>query len=850
MLAGPDPRKRIVALNAPRGGMLRVLLLIVALVPPPAHALQTTFVPLGSTWTYRDDGSNQGTAWRAPAFNDLGWSSGPAQLGYGDGDEATTVGFGPNASAKYVTTYFRRAFTVANAASYSTLTLRLLRDDGAVVYLNGTEVFRTNLPSGAVTSATLASAAIGGADETTLVTAAIPAGLLVEGTNVLAVEMHQSGGTSTDLSFDLDLVGATSATAVLRGPYLQRGTPTSVVVRWRTNVATASRVRFGTTLASLDQVKDDAALVTNHSVTLTGLSPATTYYYAVGTPSETLAGGDAAHAFTSAPPAGIAVPTRIWVLGDSGTANASQLAVRNAFRTFNTNRPPALWLMLGDNAYNDGTDAQYQAALFDVYGAELRGSVLWPTLGNHDAVSADSLAQAGPYYDMFTLPAAGEAGGVPSGTEAYYAFDYGNVHFVCLDSQESSRSPTGPMFTWLQQDLATTTAEWVIAFWHHPPYSKGSHDSDTESQMREMRERALPILETSGADLVLTGHSHSYERSMFLVGHYGLSSTLAPSMILDGGDGRPAGDGAYEKAAGGGDHDGAVYVVAGSSGQVDSGPLNHPAMFVSFSQLGSVVLDVDGSTLDARFVSSTGQVNDSFRIVKTGADCGNGVREGAEECDGADLGGGVCAHVGCSGGVPVCTASCTLDYASCTACAVCDGDGRCEAGESCTTCSGDCPSTPAAACGNGVCEAGNGEDCLSCPADCRGKQDGKTTGRFCCGDGAGQNPLPCSNSTCTSSGFTCTSSPRTASCCGDGACTGSETSCTCAVDCGAPPASELAGTTCRDGSDNDCDAVADCADANCAADATCAAPPCRAVGSACTVAGDCCSGSCRKKVCR
>jgi len=102
--------------------LLCVLLLAVALVPPSAHALQTTFVPLGSTWKYRDDGSNQGTAWRAPAFNDLGWPSGPAQLGYGDGDEATTVGFGPNASAKYVTTYFRRPFAVANAATYSTLT--------------------------------------------------------------------------------------------------------------------------------------------------------------------------------------------------------------------------------------------------------------------------------------------------------------------------------------------------------------------------------------------------------------------------------------------------------------------------------------------------------------------------------------------------------------------------------------------------------------------------------------------------------------------------------------------------------------------------------------------------------
>jgi hypothetical protein len=272
-------------------------------------------------------------------------------------------------------------------------------------------------------------------------------------------------------------------------------------------------------------------------------------------------------------------------------------------------------------------------------------------------------------------------------------------------------------------------------------------------------------------------------------------------------------------------------------------------MLVSLAQLGSVVLDVDGSVLDARFLSSTGQVTDSFRIVKAGAVCGDGLREGAEECDGTDLGGGACADVGCTGGTPTCTAACALDYATCAGCPACDGDGTCEAGESCTTCGGDCASSPGAACGNGVCEAGNGEDCVSCPTDCRGQQGGKPSGRFCCGDGGGVNPLPCSSATCTASGFRCTTVPTAPSCCGDGACTGAETSCTCAVDCGAPAGTELVGTTCRDGRDNDCDGAADCADTSCAADATCA-PTCGTLGAACTVASDCCSGSCRKKVCR
>ena len=151
----------------------------------------------------------------------------------------------------------------------------------------------------------------------------------------------------------------------------------------------------------------------------------------------------------------------------------------------------------------------------------LRKSVLWPVLGNHDAVSSNSQLQSGPYFDLFTLPGAGEAGGSSSGTEAYYSFDYGNIHFVALDSQGSSRTPGGDQLLWLDLDLSETTQDWIIAFWHHPPYSKGAHDSDVELRQVEMRENALPILESRGVDLVLCGHSHNYERSFLIDGHYG-----------------------------------------------------------------------------------------------------------------------------------------------------------------------------------------------------------------------------------------------------------------------------------------------------------------------------------------
>ncbi|MBI4602573.1 MAG: lamin tail domain-containing protein, partial [Planctomycetes bacterium] len=171
-------------------------------------------VARGSRWRYRDDGSDQGTAWRAPGFNDAAWKEGPAQLGYGDGDEATVVGYGPDANDKYPTTYFRRAFDVADASEVIGLTLRLVRDDGAAVYLNGVEaVPRSNLPAGDIGHRTYAEGPgvpVGGADESAFLELEVSPDLLVDGRNVVAVEVHQANATSTDLSFDLELAGLTA----------------------------------------------------------------------------------------------------------------------------------------------------------------------------------------------------------------------------------------------------------------------------------------------------------------------------------------------------------------------------------------------------------------------------------------------------------------------------------------------------------------------------------------------------------------------------------------------------------------------------------------------------------------
>ncbi len=581
-------------------------------------AITQILVAKGSTWRYKDDGSNQGVAWRAQAFDDRSWKSGRAELGYGDRDEATVVSYGADPKNKYVTTYFRQTFTVTDPTRYRNLILRLLADDAGAVYLNGNEVYRENLPGGALGYLTYA---VTTGIEGLFVQRNISPSMLVPGMNVLAIEVHQATQDSSDLSFDLELRG-TDGLVLTRGPYLQSGAPRRVVVRWRTDVPSDSRVRYGTSAANLFNTLDDPKVTTEHELVVTrNLIPNTKYYYSVGSTRDVLAGGDTEHFFVTPPISGPSKPTRIWVLGDAGLANTNVMAVRDAYATHADSRQTDLWLMLGDNAYDSGTDDQFQKAVFEMYPTLLRQTFVWPTIGNHETYHS-ATGEAETHLEVFTLPARGESGGVPSGTEKYYSFDFGNIHFVCLDSMSSNRQVGGAMLTWLASDLAANTRTWLIAFWHHPPYSKGNHDSDFEQEHIDMRENALPILERHGVDLVLGGHSHVYERSYLIDGHYGSSDTLTASMVKQAGSGRPNEEGGpYAKSSTGpGPNEGAVYLVTGSGAYTAPGSaLNHPAMYVGINELGSVMLDVDGLQLDGTFLRETGAVEDRFRIKKGSA---------------------------------------------------------------------------------------------------------------------------------------------------------------------------------------------------------------------------------------
>ena len=223
--------------------------------------------------------------------------------------------------------------------------------------------------------------------------------------------------------------------------------------------------------------------------------------------------------------------------------------------------------------------------------------------------------------------------------------------------------------------------------------------------------------------------------------------------------------------------------------------------------------------------------------------CGNGTIDAGEICDGGNLNGASCSTLGCTSGVLACDATCTgYDLTLCGGCPLCNSNGLCEAGEDCGGCPTDCPggTSSGGVCGNGVCEAGNGESCLTCAADCAGVQSGKPARRFCCGSGAGSNPVPCSDARCTTGGRSCTTIPVSPStyCCGDTTCDAAEACATCALDCA------LGFELCGNAIDDDCNGATDCADSACSGEPSCA---CQGAGQSCSVSSECCSGNCRTK---
>jgi predicted phosphodiesterase len=405
-----------------------------------------------------------------------------------------------------------------------------------------------------------------------------------------------------------------------RSVYLQVAAPDAMTLRWGTQQAAADTVVYGLTVDKLDMQRAETDATVNHRVRLTGLQADTRYYYRIQHQGKWLQ--SQAEWFVTSPAADKPRAARVWLWGDPGkdrekiTVRDSGLAWLQAHAK-QRNTYADLVITTGDNAYPSATNAQYQKEFFTPFQSILKNIPLWTVLGNHDA-------RRWTFYNLFDRPANGEAGGFSSGSEQYFSFDYGYAHFILLDNHHYDLSPQSPMLTWLKEDIRQTKGKWVIVFFHHPPYTGGTYDSDNEhhsrGRMKHTRENLVPVFEQLGVDMVISGHSHVYERSPLIHCHYALSNTFANWMVMNAGeqqDGLLQYTKAPQFAAG---MTGTMYMVLGSSGEGNKRNINHPALPFTSAKAGTIVLDIDEQSLTSRYITADGMEEDPFRIIKQPSD--------------------------------------------------------------------------------------------------------------------------------------------------------------------------------------------------------------------------------------
>jgi acid phosphatase type 7 len=403
-------------------------------------------------------------------------------------------------------------------------------------------------------------------------------------------------------------IAVESQTLLPLDPYIQMLGSDQAMIRWQDDAAERSILLFGTDPERLAWRAEEQQAAARHIFTLAGLTPDTVYYYAIADRHGINYAGPH-YWFQTAPIA--SRPLRLWVIGDPGQDGPPlRHALEGANRWLQANPRPNLaefdlLLTTGDNAYKSGKGQEFAENFFRPLAPWLRNTAVWPAYGNHDS-------RRNAFFDLFTLPQQGELGGVPSATPHYYSLDYGDLHLVMLDSEGSSLAADGAMARWLAQDLAANEKPWTIAIIHHPPYTHGSHNSDSWrdswGRMARVRENILPILERYGVALLLGGHSHSYERSHLLACHYGDSTTFDATRHLRDAGKRHGAALHYQQSANGG----MIHAVVGSTARLDGAPLNHPALPIGHLAYGSLMIDIDGDTLSGNFIATDGSAIDRF----------------------------------------------------------------------------------------------------------------------------------------------------------------------------------------------------------------------------------------------
>jgi len=391
-----------------------------------------------------------------------------------------------------------------------------------------------------------------------------------------------------------------------RQPYMVMQTQNSITIKWQTPKEEIGKINYSLVSGTLENSLHEKRATKKHSLTISNLHECVKYKYNVE--SKSLKIDNIGRGFKTLCKKEIA--QRLWVIGDSGERGNGQEGVyKQMLKYINHDfNKLNMWILLGDNAYRSGTQKQFNKDLFEPYKEVVKRFVPWAVTGNHDA-------RRWAFYDIWDFPKNAQSGGIASGTDEYYSIENGNLHIVMLDNEHPSLSKDGDMAKWLRKDLAHNKKPWVIVAFHTPPYSDGSHKSDSDynsgGRMKQMRENFVPIFDEFGVDLVLSGHSHGYERSKLIVNHLGKSDSfdVTKNVLQDNKS-------CYTKPFKKTKNSGTIYLVIGSSSKLDHATLKHPAMPYSFEKMGSVILEITPTLLSSKFLTIDGEIADEFVIKK------------------------------------------------------------------------------------------------------------------------------------------------------------------------------------------------------------------------------------------
>ena len=462
---------------------------------------QTQLINSGDIWKYLDDGSNQGTAWTAIGFNDAAWKSGPSMLGYStDGTDTvkTTVSYGSDPNNKYITTYFRKTITIADISKIISLSANIIRDDGIVVYINGTEVLRNNMPTGTITNTTFASTVLGDPSENYWNAFSLDASKLVAGNNEIAVEIHQANATSTDIMFDMKLT-ANVQTPVLnvnfrKGPYLIYPLDNSKMnVLWQVDTIAKSKIEWGvdTNYASGHDSTAEYGADHQHKYTISGLTADNKYFYRISMGSQK---------YTGSFKAGLSdndTKLSFFVWGDTRDNAANQSQITTSINNEIASNPEyqTFIMHVGDWVLADAESNWTNEFFNRSYPENLKLHANLPMMGvkgNHEG--------AGVVYQKY-FPYNYQSGGY------FYSYDYGPIHIACVD-QYVNYAAGSSQLTWLENDLKNSTKKWKFLVFHEPGYSAaGSHPNNTAVQ-----QLIQPLCIKYHASIVFCGHNHYYAR--------------------------------------------------------------------------------------------------------------------------------------------------------------------------------------------------------------------------------------------------------------------------------------------------------------------------------------------------